>query len=849
MPFKKNINFILMLLVIVTVLLSSYLIFNGYMTLSSIFEGSRNVIARQYQRQQDLSQMYRASRERSLILLQMAAEKDVFKLDELRQNMRQQAGNFMVARENLALINKAMDKHWQALNVRLTQMIRKNEPLQNQIADLFIENKPAAAFKIMINEGVINQAKILSTIDLMSKATQLDVSHTIAALNSQFLGARRGFKFVGGLVLLVTLVLVVSLLLRLLRGENILKDLLMHREIQYKTLVDTVKDGMITMDKNGVISSFNRAAENIFGYKEGEVTGSNIQRLIDKNDTKLLGAYIKGICDTWPATELEFSGRRKDKSKIALAISFSDTGILGEQRVSGVLRDITAEKLSYEILLKYRDIFTNSDDALAFIDMHYVYQLANVNYLRLFNKELNEVIGLSVTDVLGDALFHTFENLQQNAILNDEVSRISQWVETPTGIFYLSVSYKPYHDKSGEVVGTAISIRDITEQKQTEEEYFKASKLESIGVLAGGIAHDFNNLLGGIIGNIEMALHSFAQPDKLKHYLEVSNKACQRAAGLTQQLLTFSKGGDPVKKNADIMTVLRESAEFSLHGSNIQCHIEEPDNLCVVNIDSGQIGQVIQNLIINARQAMPGGGDISICCTHVTDFVMDEKITDGSSGGDYIKITIEDNGLGMSEEVLDSIFEPYFTTRNDGSGLGLALSYSIIKKHHGSISAKSTLGHGSCFTIYLPVATVQLINQSEDKIISEASIKQKRIMIMDDDEIIREIGQALLEDMGYQVVHAENGEQAIKEYKSAMQKNEPIDLVIMDLTIMGGMGGKDTIKKILIIDPQAKAIVSSGYSNDPVMANYSAYGFENAISKPYSHDELAEVVSKSLSGC
>ncbi len=832
-----------MLLVIVTAVLSAYLIFNGYMTLSSIFEDSRTVITRQYQRQYDLSQMYRASRERSLILLQMAAETDAFKLDNLRQRMREQAEKFISARKNLLSINKRMDKNWQALNASLTKMAGKNERLQNQTADLFVKNKPAAAFDMMINEGIINQVKILSKIDLMSKATQLDVGRTIAALNRKFLGARRNFKLVLELVLLVILVLIGVLIVKFLRGKNILKDLLTHREIQYQTLVDTVKDGMITMDENGVISSFNHAAEHLFGYKEAEIIATSIHKLMDRTDAERLDIYIKDVCSkTGETAEMEFNGCRKDNSTMVLAVSFADTGIPGEQRVSGLLRDVTAEKTDNKNLLRYKDIFTNSDYALAFIDVYGVYQLANTNYLCLFDKKPDEVIGVGVADVLDDTLFDIFDRLQKKAILNNEMSHVNQWIETPSGTFYLSVSCKPYHDELGDTVGAVVSLQDITKQKKAENEYFKASKLESIGVLAGGIAHDFNNLLGGVIGNIEMAMRSFSEPDKVKRYLEISDKACQRAAGLTQQLLTFSKGGDPVKKNADIMTVLRESAEFSLHGSNIQCHFESLEGLSIIKMDSGQIGQVIQNLIINARQAMPDGGDITIRCTFLTDFVIEEDIKPRLSSGDYVKITIEDTGRGMPKDVLDSIFDPYFTTRNDGSGLGLALSYSIIKKHQGLISAESTLGHGSCFTIYLPVVATPLINQSEDKIISEGATKQKRVMIMDDDEMIREIGQAMLEEMGYQVVHAENGEQAIEEYKLAMQGGKPIDLVIMDLTIMGGMGGKDAIQKILALDPQVKAVVSSGYSNDPVMANYSAYGFENAVSKPYTHDELAEVV-------
>lgn len=321
--------------------------------------------------------------------------------------------------------------------------------------------------------------------------------------------------------------------------------------------------------------------------------------------------------------------------------------------------------------------------------------------------------------------------------------------------------------------------------------------------------------------------------------LREAEKASLRAKGLTQQLLTFSKGGEPVKKIVSIKEVIEESAAFVLRGTNVRCEWRFADDLSPVEIDPGQIGQAIQNIVINASHAMPGGGVVTISCDRVD---RPQASLPLPTGGDFLRIQIKDSGVGISSDQLDKIFDPYYSTKKTGSGLGLAVTHSIIDKHMGNISVESTLGKGTTFTLFLPISKAATIITQPDG--SQPPRKGcGLILIMDDDEMLRDIVQEMLEDGGYQVLQAADGDAALAIYKNSA---EPIDAVIMDLTIPGGMGGKETVKKLLCIDPRAKAIVSSGYSQDPIVANYQDYGFCGAIGKPYQWQELEVLLHQVL---
>src|SRR5208283_1489212 len=380
-------------------------------------------------------------------------------------------------------------------------------------------------------------------------------------------------------------------------------------------------------------------------------------------------------------------------------------------------------------------------------------------------------------------------------------------------------------------------IRDqLKREARLQAELLRTSKLESLGLLAGGIAHDFNNLLTVVMGNLSLArLDQKMDPESVDS-LRDAEKAVVRARDLTQQLLTFAKGGAPIRAAVALPDVVREVAEFSLRGSQTRCQFDVPDNLWPANVDKGQIGQVVQNIVVNATQAMPDGGIINIALQN--DLVGSEP-GQPLAPGRYVKLTITDHGQGISPEDMQRIFDPYFTTKKQGSGLGLATVHSIVKKHLGHVSAESVLGRGTIFHIWLPAA-----EGSPDSANAPAPITSPttpgpvRILFMDDEEMVLRVGGTILRRLGYEVTTVTHGEAAVREFTRARQDGQPYALVILDLTVPGGMGGRQTLEQLLKLDPAVRAIVSSGYSNDLVISNYQAYGFRGMVSKPYEIADL-----------
>jgi len=400
----------------------------------------------------------------------------------------------------------------------------------------------------------------------------------------------------------------------------------------------------------------------------------------------------------------------------------------------------------------------------------------------------------------------------------------------------------PIRDEKGDILGTVLVFRDISEQRKMEEDIIRlrTERMESISILAGGIAHDFNNILTAILGSVNLAkMH--AVDSLVKEKLVKIEKASMQAKDLTQQLLTFSKGGAPIKKVTSLVGLIKDSTTFALRGSKVKCQFSIPKTLWPAEVDEGQIGQMISNLIINADQAMPEGGTVQVQAENV---VISSDCEVPLDPGRYIQISFEDQGIGISKQYLTKIFDPYFTTKQEGSGLGLATSYSIIKNHGGCITVESHVGTGTTFHVYLPASAKQLKTGKEEK---DTPVGGKgRILLMDDEESILEVTGEVLTYLGYDVEVARDGLEALELYKKAQTLKIPFDAVIIDLTIRGKMGGRETIQHLLKIDPSARAIVSSGYSDDPVMANYRDYGFKCVVSKPYTIKELSEALREVL---
>jgi len=392
-------------------------------------------------------------------------------------------------------------------------------------------------------------------------------------------------------------------------------------------------------------------------------------------------------------------------------------------------------------------------------------------------------------------------------------------------------------------------VRDISERSKSERELERTRQLESIAALSGGIAHDYNNLLTAIIGNISLAQTYLDPDDRVFLLLNQALTASKTAKDLTQKLITFSKGGSPDKKIAEVAKLVKNATEFTLSGSNLKCDFNFPDNLWPVEVDNRQIGQAIHNLVLNAREAMPEGGLLAVNAENVTN---DDDLSNLRKGK-YVKISITDQGKGIAQKNLDKIFNPYFSTKQigdkKGTGLGLSICHSIIRKHGGNVTVESKLHQGTTFHIYLPSANGKSANQTAANT-TEQEIPifgEGRILVMDDEAMIRKLAGELLSYLGYEVDFALDGTEAVKRYKQALNSKKPFDAVILDLTVKGGMGGKEAVRELVKIDPQVVAVVSSGYCNDPGITDFGQYGFSGVVTKPYTMSELGEKMNQVIS--
>lgn len=399
----------------------------------------------------------------------------------------------------------------------------------------------------------------------------------------------------------------------------------------------------------------------------------------------------------------------------------------------------------------------------------------------------------------------------------------------------------PLRDRAGRTLGAVLVFRDITEHYKNEEERIKTQRLESIGVLAGGIAHDFNNILTALFGNIALAKMRVEADPETSAILDDAESAFQQARGLTQQLLTFARGGAPIKQTASIARLWRESANFVLRGADLQCEFRFDPELWPVAFDAGQMNQVVNNLLLNAKEAMPAGGKVVISGANLH---LGNKEIGELPAGRYVLIAVTDEGVGMEAHLLPKIFDPYFSTKARGTGLGLTTTYSIVKRHDGHIGVTSQPRRGTTFQIFLPAA---LANTDEPRAPTPPLRDGAgRVLLMDDEAGVRSVGQALLTVLGYEVTCAADGAAAIERYQAALAAGEGFACVIMDLTVPQGMGGAECLTQLKTIDADVCAIVSSGYATHPVMAEYVAHGFSGVLLKPYQLGELREALAHAL---
>ena len=519
-----------------------------------------------------------------------------------------------------------------------------------------------------------------------------------------------------------------------------------------------------------------------------------------------------------------------DARRLNVRLSVAENHIRGleERNHARVALQESAQRMS--------DILEKTSDGFFTLDTNWVFTYVNA--------KAESMLGIARESLVGQIIWEKFPSLtgtifEQNyrKVMSDQTAIEFEALDTGGKAGFEVHSYP-----SGG--GISVFFRDITERRRSEDERLTTCKLESLGTLAGGIAHDLNNILTVISGNIGLAqLEAPTHCGNLLSFLAKAGQAAQQAAGLSSQLLTFSKGGAPLKKIASVTALLQHAAEFSLHGSNLRAAIEIEDHLGKAEIDVDQVEQVVNALMINAREAMPNGGCVRVDAENVQ---IDEKSGLLLKAGRYIKVAIADHGSGVPPDLVAKIFDPYFTTKSSSSGLGLAISYSIIKKHGGFLHLESNSPAGATFSFYLPAASGKVVNDPLQPNDGSFHFNHQRILVMDDESAIRELTSQLLATMGYEVTAVPDGSEAIRIYERAARKGEAFRAVILDATVRGGLGGVETIERLRSFDPQVNAIICSGYSDEAALSEFLSYGFRGALPKPFTRRELGDALQKVL---
>ena len=503
-----------------------------------------------------------------------------------------------------------------------------------------------------------------------------------------------------------------------------------------------------------------------------------------------------------------------------------------EDREQQALRDLQASEN------KYRQIVETSNEGIWVMDENFRTTFVNPQMTALLGYTPGEMLGQAFTMFLfpEDHADHQEKQAQRRA---GQPGLYERRFRTKDGKeIWTLVSGTPVFDGSGRFMGSFGMFMDITERKLAEVERLKIDKLEALGVLAGGIAHDLNNVLMGILGNISLATGALSVSE-IQARLAAAETACGQAQNLASRLLTFAKGGTPIKELQDLKEIIQEAGQLAVCGSMTRIDFSLPSHLWEAEVDRGQMNQVFSNLFINAVQAMPLGGVIQVRAGN--------QVITADSGlalppGKYVTVTVADQGEGISPENLEKIFDPYFTTKQKGSGLGLATVYAIVSQHGGTITVDSRLGQGTTFRLWLPAAEGGL--HTGKAVETQPFSGHGRILVMDDDILVREVVGKMLRKLGYEPVFAQEGEEALAMYAQGQNAGDPFAAVILDLTIPGGMGGMEAIRHLLAQDPEARALVSSGYADHPIMASYQDYGFQGVIAKPYKISGLSEVLQK-----
>ncbi len=659
--------------------------------------------------------------------------------------------------------------------------------------------------------------------------------HTIVTKKSLYTH-KNGNKFIVGTVRDIT-------------GRKKTEEALQNSEIMLRKVFESIPDLLLVIDRDFRILKSNWHGG--YDYIDGAIRDKSphcYETFYPGRPSPCKSCPAMEVFETGrPVTVEKFSPKTRQQLEIRAFPIFDDSGNVS--MVAEHVRDVTAQKKSRQSLMesekKYRTLFEAMQEGFA---LHEIvndkagkpvdYRFLDVNpaFEKSTGYHRSLVIGKTIRELMPESEQCWIDEFGRTALTGEP--RHFEKYSQKWGRHFEVNTYSP---QPGQLAAVFV---DLTERRRLQEELVKGQKLESLGILAGGIAHDFNNILAGILGNLSVARMFLPDDHKAMERISRCEKAIQQATGLTQQLLTFSRGGSPLKKVLNLRNIIEDSALFALRGSNVTNELNIAEDLWLIEADEGQITQVINNLLINADQSMPGGGVVRI---EARNLMLEKDEVSSLASGRYVRVSVADHGKGIPPKYLDKIFDPYFTTKETGTGLGLTSLYSIVKKHDGQVLVSSQVGKGTVFEIYLP-ACPECVDPGKAEPHTSADPGEGYVLVMDDEMMIREVAEEMIGILGYRVETFSSGEEVVERYKANLESGNPPDAVIMDLTIPGKMGGLEAAALISAMDPGAALIVSSGYSNDPVMANYQGYGFTDVLLKPFNIDSLGTSLKRLLEG-
>ena len=618
-------------------------------------------------------------------------------------------------------------------------------------------------------------------------------------------------------------------------------------------MIENIGDVISIVGADGITKYQSPNIERFFGWKPEDLIGKNGWDKMHPEDVGRIQKEFSKILESDKALTVEYRFKCKDGNYKWIEITAVNR--INEPAINGVLlnyRDITGRKLAEQTLEAEKEKLSitlrSIGDGVITTDVD--------GKIQLLNRVAEQLTGWSQADAVGMQLEEVFIIIHEDTRSKhmnpvEKVIATGDIIELENHTLLIARdgterviadSGAPIRNNESDIIGVVLVFRDQTEAEKNQVRTQRNEKLESLGVLAGGLAHDFNNLLGGLFGYIELA-SEVSSEERVKNYLSSAMDVFDRAKGITLQLLTFAKGGDPIRKIIRIDKLVMKNASFILAGTNIAISYHVEDDLWMSNMDENQIGQVVDNLVINARQSMQDGGIITV---KMKNMEVVEINPSRLKPGKYVAVSFEDTGNGIPMEYLGKIFDPFFSTKESGNGLGLATCYSIIQRHDGVIDVSSVHGKGSTFTMYLPKAEADSSKETKANDISHSG--SGLILVLDDERHMRDIVRRIVEDMGYSVLTAGDGDKALRIVKDSLNAGKVISAALLDLTIPGGIGGLEILDGIKKVFPECIIFATSGYSNNPVMADPAAYGFHDSLHKPYKRQELMSLFSKHFKG-